>query len=201
MIFVSNYNRIRSRKPALRIYSSSQEMAWKWSEAQEGSRIAHWKFGQHWLTANRTECRKEIKYLSFAMAEQPDTALGFIDVHGWHMCFRRIFANQNDWTSGTLATFDIDRRTFDIGILRYWVDIERLKMTFDIEIRYQIRYRMFCNSISNALNLENIDIECRNIRYRCTKISKNIRYRSIKIDIDSARQYCDDIEEISISKF
>ena len=39
---------------------------------------------------------------------------------------------------------------------------------------------MICNSISNALNLENVDIEGRNIRYRATTISKNIRYRSIK---------------------
>ena len=53
-------------------------------------------------------------------------------------------------------------------------------MTFDIEIRYETRYRMFCNSISKALNPENIDIECRNIRYRSSTISKNIRYRSKK---------------------
>jgi hypothetical protein len=38
---------------------------------------------------------------------------------------------------------------------------------------------MFCNSITNALNLENIDIEGRNIRHRSSTISK--------IDIDSAR--------------
>jgi hypothetical protein len=55
-------------------------------------------------------------------------------------------------------------------------------MTFDIEIRYETRYRMFCYSISKALNPgpENIDIEDRNIRYRSTTISKNIRYRSKK---------------------
>jgi hypothetical protein len=39
---------------------------------------------------------------------------------------------------------------------------------------------MFCNSITNALNLENIDIEGRNIRYQSSTISKKIRYRSIK---------------------
>ncbi len=53
-------------------------------------------------------------------------------------------------------------------------------MTFNIEIRYETRYRMFFNSILNALNLENIDIEGRNIRYRSSTISKNIRYWSKK---------------------
>jgi hypothetical protein len=39
---------------------------------------------------------------------------------------------------------------------------------------------MLWDSISNALNLENIDIEGRNIRYRSSTISKNCRYRSVK---------------------
>jgi hypothetical protein len=67
--------------------------------------------------------------------------------------------------------YDIEIETFDI---------ERYEMTFDIEIRYETRYRMFLNSISNALNLENIDIEGSNIRYRFSTISKNVRYRSKK---------------------
>ena len=73
-------------------------------------------------------------------------------------------------------------------------------MTFDIEIRYETRYRMFCNSIWNALKLSlksksrNIDIEGRNIRYRSSTISKNTRYRSIKdqhrlITISKKRRY------------
>ncbi len=66
-------------------------------------------------------------------------------------------------------------------------------MTFDIEIRYYTWNRMLWNSISSAVNLENIDIdsEGRNIRYRSSTISKNCRYRSIK----------DRYRLITISKF
>jgi hypothetical protein len=35
---------------------------------------------------------------------------------------------------------NVQVRTFDIGILRYCIDIERQKITFDIEIRYYTRY-------------------------------------------------------------
>ncbi len=51
--------------------------------------------------------------------------------------------NPDEHPSGTLATFDIEGQTFDIGILRYCIGIERQKMTFDIEIRYYTRYQMF----------------------------------------------------------
>ncbi len=65
--------------------------------------------------------------------------------------------------------YDIEIETFDI---------ERYKMTFDIETRYELetRYRMFCNSISNALNPENIDIEGRNIRYRSSNTMLKLFY-------------------------
>ncbi len=93
--------------------------------------------------------------------------------------------------SGTLPTFDIECRTFYIGICRYCNWNVR---TFDIEIRYYTRYRMLWNSISSALNLENIDIEGRNIQYSSSTISKNCRHRSIKdryrlIMISKKRRY------------
>jgi hypothetical protein len=72
-------------------------MAGKWSAAQEGNQIVRWKFGQHLLTAKRTECRKEMKYLSFTMAGKLNTGLGFIDLMGYTCVFLRLFANQNDW--------------------------------------------------------------------------------------------------------
>jgi hypothetical protein len=83
-------------------------------------------------------------------------------------------------------------------------------MTFDIGIRYYTRYRVFWNSISNALNLENTDIEGRHIPYRSSTISKNIRYRIMKdryrlSTISKKRRYrtsisvYPDIEDFSIS--
>jgi hypothetical protein len=67
-------------------------------------------------------------------------------------------------------------------------------MTFDIKIRYYTRYQVLWNSISSALNLKNIDIEGRNIRYRSSMISKNCQYRSTKdryrlITISKKRRY------------
>ncbi len=58
------------------------------------------------------------------------------------------FMSVRKHTSGTLPTFDIEGRTFDIGILREGetFDIEGRKMTFDIGYDYYdmtIRYRRF----------------------------------------------------------
>jgi hypothetical protein len=76
-------------------------------------------------------------------------------------------------TSGTLAMFDIKCQTYDIFILRYWLDIDSI-----LNVRKWpsiSRYDM------------KLDIEDKNTRYWCTTISKKHRYRTFYIDIDSSR--------------
>ena len=107
-------------------------------------------------------------------------------------------------TSGTLANFDIEGRTFDIGIsrycsfnlryrrsgndlryrVRYYNSISKV-LTFDIECLKsdKRRYRRLKHSISTQYDIEEFfDIEYKNfdIDHRCNTISKKRRYRSSK---------------------
>ena len=103
-------------------------------------------------------------------------------------------------SSGTLANFDIEGRTFDIGISRYCSFNLRYRRS-ENDLRYRVRYY---NSISKVLTF---DIEClksEKLRYRMSKpsISKQHDIEGSSIsnhETSISMQY--DIEETSISKF
>jgi hypothetical protein len=91
------------------------------SQAVHGSII--WNFASLSLSASRIWNLSPEKHLELSSC-RPSSSISKPEV-----------GPQASSSSGTLATL-IEGRTFDIGILRYCIDVKRQKMTFDIEIRY-----------------------------------------------------------------
>jgi hypothetical protein len=84
-------------------------------------------------------------------------------------------------TSGTLPTFNIECRTFDIGISRY--------------CNWNVRYRASVSDLRYRDTMLQLDIECLEFDIKCSKFDKH-RYQRLKQSISI--QY--DIVEYSISK-
>ncbi len=108
----------------------------------------------------------------------------YIQYYPCHMTYRFIYLTYICNTSGTLPTFDIEGRTFDILILRYRrcnLRYRRSKNDHRYRVRYYNSISKVWHSISNASTLRNVYIEGCNIRYRTSTISKNPRYRSLEL--------------------
>ena len=129
-------------------------------------------------------------------------------------------------TSGTLAMFDIVCQTYDICILRYWLDIDSIsnvrkwrsisRYDIKLDIEYKIldidalryrrkhRYRIFCYRYRLITTSNKLRYRSFFHRYRPITISKKFRYRAEKLRywyIPISNFFSISIKDISISVY